>query len=1538
MPEIDPSQPDLKPQVIPPATRPAVLEEHGSRPLPWPLWQGRYGSTKAAVIVFGLWLVSLSAAAFLKNFALNNSASTSALFSAFVSLLERTPWTFAVLWLLWGGRNYGLALLLICGWVGKPSVSSVVGEPIALAVFASLQVAFPFDTRLRNLPSFGLFVFASFCAAATVALSGLVRDDAHTLLNWERVWITHVSQDLALTAPLIFLLGPTIEYRKRIHLGSLPLLRGNSRQQFYAFAISMLLIITFCVAWTIAADAPVQVSLHEFITDPTVRSQLNDSYRTAALRKAALVALLLGSVCGGASLVILLIKRYREILRNEVQNNTEGLRRRHIQLATLQQVTESASRSLEPEGVMREMTQHMARLTDAAQVTLYIQDPQDPDHLKLVEQVCIRPPDFKHRQRLSMQGSITGQCFRTGSIVNVQSNLPVYVGIEKIRAVFQKYNLEAMLAVPISTDNRVLGVVSLTFDRKYAPDEEDHRLFRLIGRAVGAALERAETHAKARRYAGDLGGLYRFSQQLAAESDEAPLLAAAAPSARQLLDADLSAIFLATELREESATETVSAKLRCVAIDGTGEKIERARQLSGIITDSGLIHEAVRESRTVSVGLRTHSDEPQVIMGTWLEKMALIVPLPRAANDPGPAGAFVWTFNQSDAVGPETAGLAEEIARQTAAGLRRARLIRQTRQQATELKLLEQIGRTLAQRLSMSDTLEQTVQNTNKIVNAKWASIFVHDPTTQTLRTRITNMPTASDIAIPLSAKSFVVTCLKDGKTLISPDMFNDPRCNQELNRKHQTASGICVPLGPPGQRFGVLMVNNPTPCQFTRVEVERLEQVAQLASAAIERARLYEEACQRADDLILLNEVGHLLVENPALESTLQRISDLVRRNFQLEGAGFLLLNENRDALISRGISGEHSPRLKQLLIPLSTEDVTTLAFKQNQTLVVENGGADPRIHRMLRKLLPGATSGAVIPMAGSRGPAGILAVWRSKAKAFHPRDLQSLAGIARLAAAAVGRDELGQALRASEKRLQDVVDGIHALIVSVDAQGKISSFNAAAERLSGYGREEALGQSLSKIVNPKPIEQARLEMAIQRAFADDDCSKELLLNWATPDGLERKIRWSSSFLNGPDGKPGGMVCFGIDITEQILLEAQLLQAQKMESVGALAGGMAHDFNNLLGGIIGQCTLASAQTSDPLMLGSFSKIEAAAHRGADLTSKLMAFARKSVLQPRPVDLAALIRETTELLSGSLPRSIRIVTHLPPALPRVHGDATQLQQILLNLCVNARDAMPDGGTLTISASAAASPPRPDGSSSSNMLLKGVLVEISDTGTGMSDEVQQHLFEPFFTTKAPGKGTGLGLSVVFGIVRSHGGQINVDSHPGKGTKFSIRLPSARVISGTLRQAGSHSELPAITAGSSQLQSAVSFAGRENILLIDDDSILRETMRQLLQSLGYYVRTGLDGADTLRLLDGDSAFKPNIILLDVVMPGLSGLALFNEIRKRLPAVPVVLMSGYSADQTVRDLLDAGALELIQKPFTIETLAGAVRRAVEQVPHNR
>ncbi len=1512
-------------------------------------------------MVFGLWLFSLVFGVIVRQLGNHylKSDDVTTLLNLAGEICANAPWILAVLWTIHAGWKYAVLLILASGLLVPHANMGMNGlsEGCGIAILSVILRGYRFDVALRRASALGLFFVAIFCGTVTAASITLLHQfsqhvpSVEMLANWDHNWLSHMAVDLIATLPLAFLLGPLVERVKRASLSGLPAHRATARMHLATLLLCMATAVDFCVIWTLATEAIVSRSIQQLVLDPAAQAHLLKLQRLSDFRDGALLALLLGIICGGAALVMLLFQRYQEELQTEVQRGTEALRHRHLQLATLQQVTEAASRSLEPESVFQQMAQSMARLADAAQTTVYVPNARKASYLRLVQQVSLRPAKFDHPPRVPLDDPMVGECFTTGTIVSISENMHAVVPNPEMRAQYQSHGMEATVCVPILSEHGTLGVVQMLFDTSYDPEEEERRLLRLIGRAVGSAVERAETHAQARHYANELGGLYRFSQELATENDEERILAVATSTARRLLGAQTATVFLRSQTRLSKAQGPASPPidvLRCASIDSSAPHATEIRGLVHPCEETGALCEAIRENRMIRIFVQ-ESEGSQVLAGGWREALALIIPLPPAAEDEPSPGALVLAFEGREDLRLEESGLAEEIARQTGAGLRRARLVETTRKQAEELRILDQIGRSLSQHLNTAGTLEQLVQSVPRIINAEYSTVFVYDPESQTLQSRASTIPNPEikTARISIHAISITALCLKEGRSLVSPDMLKDPRANQAMNEKFNSGSAIVVPLGPPGHRFGVLMANNSAPRDFSADDIRRMEQLAQLASAAIERAKLYEEACQRADELILLNEVGHLLVENPALESTLERIADLVNRNFQATGVGFMLATAQGDALISRGVSSQFREQLKYTRVPLALDGVTAQAFKRGQPIIIENAQNDRRVHPMLLERIPNVCSGVLVPMTGAHGPVGVLGMWKSKAHRFLPRDLQCLGNIARLAAAAVERDELGRALRLSEARVQEIVDGVHAMMFSVDARGHVLSFNAAAERISGWKRDAVIGEALARIVSPRQSEQIRIATAIANAFRTQDCSSEMTLNWTTVDGRERKIRFSSSFLRGSDGTPNGLVCLGIDITDQLMLEAQLLQAQKMESVGALAGGMAHDFNNLLGGIIGQCTLArselrgafgpeltrptltdaqAAQNFDTCLV----RIESAAQRGADLTAKLLAFARKSVLQPQPVDFGALIRETIDLLAPSLPSNIKVVQEISSTLEKVYGDPTQLQQVLINLCVNARDAMPHGGTLLISAT----PPHGSGSESS---AGAILLEVRDNGTGMTDDVQQHLFEPFFTTKGPGKGTGLGLSVVFGIVRSHGGQINVYSQPGSGTRFAIRLPAAPMRQSRKKSSNvirSSATFPAV-ARSSAMNSAVSLGGKETILVIDDDTILRETVRKLLENLGYDVVTAAGGVVSLKLLDARPQITPQVVLLDVMMPGLAGLPLLDELRKRLPAVPIVLVSGYSADKTVTDMLNAGAQELIQKPFAIEALAGAIRRAADGEP---
>ncbi len=503
--------------------------------------------------------------------------------------------------------------------------------------------------------------------------------------------------------------------------------------------------------------------------------------------------------------------------------------------------------------------------------------------------------------------------------------------------------------------------------------------------------------------------------------------------------------------------------------------------------------------------------------------------------------------------------------------------------------------------------------------------------------------------------------------------------------------------------------------------------------------------------------------------------------------------------------------------------------------------------------------------------------------------------------------------ALRASEGRLSGIVEIAQDAIITVDERQHITLFNQGAERIFGYTAPEALGQPLHLLL-PARVVAAHAEHVTHFARSPDTARlmgerREIL--GRRKDGSEFPAEASISRL--VHDKRTVFTAILRDVTERKRLEEQLRQAQKLEGIGRLAGGIAHDFNNLLTAILGYTDLLLAGLSeDDPRASDMREIRRAAASGAALTRQLLAFSRKQILQPALLDLNLAVLNQERLLRRLIGENIAVVLQLEPALGRVHADPTQIDQVIVNLAVNARDAMPHGGTLTI---ATAHVDVGEAAARANSWVvpgRYVRLRINDTGHGMTPEVQAHLFEPFYTTKASGQGTGLGLSTVYGIVKQSGGFISVESTPGTGTTFLIDLPRVEA------------RAPATEAPRRQL---VSTAGTETILLVEDDDHVRDLARRALEQQGYTVIVARDPREAL-LTYTDHGRRIALVLTDVVMPGMSGAALAERLTRVRPDLKVLYMSGYTEDAIVHHGVLRTGVAFLPKPFTPETLTRKVR----------
>ncbi len=501
--------------------------------------------------------------------------------------------------------------------------------------------------------------------------------------------------------------------------------------------------------------------------------------------------------------------------------------------------------------------------------------------------------------------------------------------------------------------------------------------------------------------------------------------------------------------------------------------------------------------------------------------------------------------------------------------------------------------------------------------------------------------------------------------------------------------------------------------------------------------------------------------------------------------------------------------------------------------------------------------------------------------------------------------------AARAHE--LAELLDRANDAILVRDLENRITFWNQGAERLYGWPAHEALGQVACALLFKDPAHEPDEPRTLVRERGEWQGE----LRQVTRDGREVVVASRWSLLRDGQGRPRAYLVVNNDITDQKRLEAQLLQAQRMEAVGQLAGGVAHDFNNLLTVINGYTDILLANTRpDSPAYEPLREIQKAGGRAAGLTRQLLAFSRKQILAPVVLDLNALVRELEKMLLRLIGEDVEVAVVLDPDLGRVRADPGQVEQVIMNLVVNARDAMPTGGKLTIE-TRNVQLDRTYGEEH-RYVQPGpyVMLAVTDTGVGMPPDVKARIFEPFYTTKGPGKGTGLGLSMVYGIVKQSGGSIEVYSEPGRGTTFKIYLPR-------LAEAG---------VGAAAAAGAVHIPrGSETVLLAEDEDGVRTFVVQALGALGYTVLEARDGSEALDHC-ATHAGPVHLLVTDVVMPRMSGRELADRAAALRPQVKVLYLSGYTDDAVVRHGLLSEGVAFLQKPFTTAVLARKVRQVLD------
>ncbi len=506
-------------------------------------------------------------------------------------------------------------------------------------------------------------------------------------------------------------------------------------------------------------------------------------------------------------------------------------------------------------------------------------------------------------------------------------------------------------------------------------------------------------------------------------------------------------------------------------------------------------------------------------------------------------------------------------------------------------------------------------------------------------------------------------------------------------------------------------------------------------------------------------------------------------------------------------------------------------------------------------------------------------------------------------------------QRLEEDQRKLFSALDQLVESFIITDVESRIEYVNKGFTTMTGFQRDDVVGKPLVVVAGAESstILSGETWTTLQsgRVFRGRVRSRR-------KDGSEFMEDLTVAPVVDNHGNIRQFVAVGYDATSQVFLEEQLAQAQKMESIGLLAGGIAHDFNNLLGGILGYASFIKTKLpKDDGMYRYVDTIERSASRAAELTAQLLAFARGGKYSVAPVNVNTIINETLRIIARTFDKSIEVITFLAGSLPPVEADASQLQQVIMNLCVNARDAMPSGGQLIIESNNVTMSKEYSELHLNTKPGSYVMISVTDTGTGMDTTTIKKIFDPFFTTKEKGKGTGLGLSMVYGIVQNHNGFVRVYSEVGQGSTFHVYFPASE-----------QTEQPLAT------ETAILSGGNECVLIVDDEPAICNLVKDTLESVGYKVLIAEDGEQAIEIYTAHKK-SVDLVILDMVMPKLGGRETYQRLKQINPDVKVLLSTGFSQTGKAKEIMDDGALGFLQKPYQIHELLHKVR-AVLNVPH--
>ena len=855
-------------------------------------------------------------------------------------------------------------------------------------------------------------------------------------------------------------------------------------------------------------------------------------------------------------------------------------------------------------------------------------------------------------------------------------------------------------------------------------------------------------------------------------------------------------------------------------------------------------------------------------------------------------GRVVWIRDEEIVVDGTAHGYLQDVTARTQSTIR--------------LELLAYVLSLAAEELSPQELISRTADKLSEAFGIDTVT-FVELADGNRVTPRYTTDPKGLPLLIPMIPEAYEP--LTAGP-LVLDDVLAEPwlEAAWPVLAANGVRSAVDVPLSRNGEIVAVLWFNGAEPRRWTTEEVRALTEVAAQLGVVLERSeereqRLAAERGLRSRDAILeaISRTAARMLAEPEWETS---APELLRSLGEAVGASRAYVFENATAPAGDRVTTQRfewtaagvAPELENEV--LQEMSFTAVGLERVELLgsrdeVFAGNVAEFPVSERAFFAAQGIRSIMTVPIFASGEWWGFIGFDDcERERDWTASEVEALRLAGSLVSAAVERQRSETVFREHEQKLRAIFESALDAILVLDDERTIVDANPAACELFGRSRRDLVGGRIDAFLPEDQLPTVEQDWDEVRADAATLSDRVIVRR----DGSTRQVEGAVR----PNFLPGLHAAFIRDVTERKRLEADLLGAQKLESIGRLAGGVAHDFNNLLTAITGYSSLLLERAKDDAELAhDLGEIHRASERAAQLTRQLLAFGRRQVLQPRAVDLNQVLAETGSLLQRLLGEHVELELRPAPGLGTVRVDAGQIEQVIVNLAVNARDAMPDGGRLTIS--------------TRELEVDGVDVvelEVRDTGIGMDAETRAQIFEPFFTTRATG--SGLGLASVHGIVLQSDGEVSVESEPGLGSSFRVRLP--RVSEPAVAQA------PKTPSTRRQ--------GSETILLVEDENVVRALAQRVLERCGYTVLACADGAEALRVAEGEEHI--DLLLTDVVMPGLRGHEVAERVTASRPGVKVLYMSGY-ADEALLGRAAIDQRALIEKPFAVDALAERVREAL-------